>query len=73
MSEHQQYLQEREQIDFLIDKGYQIKTIAENLDGDIVTFEKTDINKEISTETLLIQTPKARKHFSVKLIQQQTT
>ncbi|MBD3107722.1 hypothetical protein IEO70_05020 [Bacillus sp. AGMB 02131] len=73
MSEHQQYLQEREQIDFLIDKGYQIKTISESLDGDIVTFEKIDSNNVTGIETLLIQTPKARKHFSVKLVQQQTT
>ena len=71
MSEYQQFLQEREQIDFLIDKGYKIKNITENLNGAIVEFEKIENNKEKSFETLQIQTPNARKYFSVKLIQQQ--
>lgn len=73
MSEHQQFLQEREQIDFLLNKGYQIKTVTESLDGDIVAFEREDSNKEKNIEMVLIQTPNARKYFSVILIQQQTT
>ena len=71
MSEHQQFLREREHIDFLIDKGYKIKNITENLYGALVEFEKVENNDEKSLETLQIQTPNARKYFSVKLIQQQ--
>ena len=73
MSEYQQFLQEREQIDFLIDKGYKIKNITENLNGAVVEFEKVESSDEKSFETLHIQTPNARKYFSVKLIQQQVS
>lgn len=71
MSEYQQFLQEREQIDFLIDKGYKIKNTNENLNGAVVEFEKIENSDETNNETLYIQTPNARKYFSVKLIQQQ--
>lgn len=71
MSEYQLFLKEREQIDFLIDKGYKIKTINENLNGAVVEFEKVEKSNEKSNETLYIQTPNARKYFSVKLMQQQ--
>lgn len=71
MSEYQQFLQERDRIDFLIQKGYKIKKITENLSGAIVEFEKSEShNKEMKRETLHIVTPNARKYFSVKLIQQ---
>jgi len=71
MSEYQQFLQERDRIDFLIQKGYKIKKITENLSGAIVKFEKiVGSNKETVIETLHILTPNARKYFSVKLIQQ---
>lgn len=70
MSEYQQFLQERDRIDFLIDKGYKIKHVTENLNGATVEFEKSNVNEETSIETLYIQTPNARKYFSVKLLQQ---
>jgi len=72
MSEYQQYLQERDRIDFLIQKGYKIKTIVENLNGAIVEFEKLD-DAVGEIETLHIETANARKYFAVKLIQQQST
>ena len=66
MSDYQQFLQERDQIDFLLQKGYKIKKVTENLSGAIVDFEKSE-----DTETLHILTAEARKYLSVKVIQQQ--
>jgi broad-specificity NMP kinase len=71
MSEYQLFLQERDRIDSLIQKGYKIKKITENLSGAMVEFEKSESqSKETKRETLQIVTPNARKYFSVKLIQQ---
>jgi hypothetical protein len=68
MSDYQQFLQEREQIDCLIQKGYKIKSISENLSGAFIEFE--NLQNETSKETLHIKTAEARKYFSVKVIQQ---
>lgn len=69
MSDYQQYLTEREKIDFLIQKGYRIKGVLENLSGAFVQFEKgKDKGKE--TETLHILTAEARKYFSVMIMKQ---
>jgi hypothetical protein len=65
LSDYQQYLSEREKIDFLIQKGYRIKGVLENLSGAFVKFEK---GKE--TETLHILTAEARKYFSVMIMKQ---
>jgi hypothetical protein len=70
MSEHQQFLHEREKIDDLLQKGYRIKKVTESFSGDIVQFEKgRNPEEEKIEETLLILTPKGRKYFSVKIIQ----
>lgn len=66
MSDYQQFLQERDRIDFLLQNGYKITNITENLSGAFVDFE----NKEKEQETLHIQTADARKYFSVMLIKQ---
>ncbi|MDF0725485.1 hypothetical protein PY093_02010 [Cytobacillus sp. S13-E01] len=66
MSDYQEFLQERDRIDFLLQKGYTIKNITENLSGAFVDFEKGD-----KIETLHILTADARKYFSVALINQQ--
>ncbi|PLR78693.1 hypothetical protein CU633_03840 [Bacillus sp. V3-13] len=68
MSEHQQFLDERDKIDFLIHKGYRINSVLENLDGALVDFIHPEEHK---CETLLIGTANARKYFSSLLIQQQ--
>ncbi|MFB6468787.1 hypothetical protein ACE38V_18680 [Cytobacillus sp. Hz8] len=74
MKEYQQYLQERDKIDYFIQKGYRIKMITENLSGAFVEFEKREINQENSvSEILHILTADARKYFSVKLMEQQKT
>lgn len=66
MSEYQDFLNERDKIDYLIQKGYTIKSINENLSGAFVDFQKDDV-----IETLHILTPEGRKYFSVLLIKQQ--
>ncbi|MFS0861876.1 hypothetical protein [Fredinandcohnia sp. 179-A 10B2 NHS] len=68
MSEYQQFLQERDRIDFLLQKGYKIASITENLNGAYVNFEN---GKNAEAETLHIVTPEGRKYFSVMLIKQQ--
>ena len=72
MSDYQQFLQEREQIDFLLEKGYKISKVTEDLNGAFVDFAKLNAKAdEAVTETLHISTANARKYFAVKLIEQQ--
>lgn len=70
MSEYQVFLQERDRIDFLVEKGYKIKNIIENLSGAFVEFKKS-IDSKVDSETLHILTAEARKYFSVVLLNQQ--
>nr|WP_263326572.1 hypothetical protein [Neobacillus sp. Marseille-Q6967] len=67
MSEYQQFLNERDRIDFLIQKGYRIQRVHEHLDGATVEFLHPEKNVK---ETLLIGTANARKYFSSMLIKQ---
>lgn len=69
MSEYQDFLQERDRLDYMVQQGYQIKNVVENLSGAFVEFE----NAEGESETLQILTPDARKYFSVMLLKQQKT
>ncbi|RID83536.1 hypothetical protein D1953_15840 [Peribacillus asahii] len=71
MSEYQEYVKERDQIDFLIQNGYRVKYITENLDGALVEFEKSENSSERKKEILNILTPNARKYLSAKLLGQQ--
>lgn len=66
MSEYQAFLQERDKIDFLLQKGFKITNIIENLSGAFVDFEKKG-----EKETLHVITPEGRKYFTVMLIKQQ--
>jgi hypothetical protein len=66
MSEYQVFLQERDKVDFYLQKGYKITNVIENLSGAFVDFEKED-----EKETLHIITPEGRKYFAVMLIKQQ--
>ena len=69
MSDYQQYLAERDKIDFLLQKGYRINGVLENLSGAFVQFEK-EKDEDKTTETLHILTAEARKYFSVMMIKQ---
>ncbi|MBD7937829.1 MULTISPECIES: hypothetical protein [Cytobacillus] len=67
MSEHIEYMKEKTSIDVLLNNGYTIKSITENLSGAFVEFERITGSK-IHSETLHILTADARKYFSVHLI-----
>lgn len=67
MSEYQQYLAERDKIDFYIQKGYRIHQVKEHLNGATVEFVHPNGNV---SETLLIGNANARKYFSSLLIKQ---
>jgi hypothetical protein len=67
MSDHQQFLNEKEKVNFLLQKGYKIQSINENLNGSYVDFVHPNDKKK---ETLHIQTANGRKYFSSILIKQ---
>jgi hypothetical protein len=62
MSDYQQYLSEREKIDKLVQNGYQINDVQENLSGAFVQF----INSEKQVETLHILSNKNNRNESSK-------
>jgi len=70
MSEYQQFLQEREKIDFFIQKGFKIKSVTETLSGSFVDFVNEQ-SEEKETFTLHVSTAEGRKYFSVMIIEQQ--
>lgn len=66
-----EYLEERDKIDFLLQKGYRIQMVSENLSGAFVTFELTNEGEKM-TETLHIQNADARKYFSSMLMKERS-
>ncbi|MBN8250318.1 hypothetical protein [Priestia flexa] len=69
MSDYQHFVAEREKIDFLIEKGFIIKSVTENLSGAFLELERIKQGK-VEKEKLHILTADARKYFSGILIQQ---
>lgn len=67
MSDYQQFLDERDKIDILIQKGYRINAVSEHLNGTTVEFMHPDGRLK---DTLLIGTPNARKYYSIILMKQ---
>lgn len=67
MSEYQQYLQERNSIDLLLNKGYRITRVMEDLSGATLELAKME-NGERKTEVLQILTANGRRYFSVLLL-----
>ncbi|MCP3742106.1 hypothetical protein [Rossellomorea sp. BNER] len=65
MSEYQTFLTERDQINVLLEKGYTIHGVSENLSGAFVEFKHSSLNE---TEILHITTADARKYFSNLLV-----
>jgi hypothetical protein len=65
MSEYPKYLVEREQINFLIQQGFEINQVIENLSGSFVIFKSKETD---DFQQLLITTADARKYFSSLLI-----
>ncbi|MFS1512721.1 hypothetical protein VQL36_09825 [Chengkuizengella sp. SCS-71B] len=73
MSSYKQYQVEKEKIDTLLQRGYKIKNVRENLSGSFVEFELEDsceINKFQNKKTLLVTNADARKYFSTLIIQE---
>ena len=67
MTDHQQFLDERDKIDFLIQKGCRISGVREHLNGASIDFLHPNGNV---TETIQIGTANGRKYFSSILINQ---
>jgi hypothetical protein len=61
MSEYKAYIEEKEKIDGLIQEGYRIICVNEDLDGAFVEFERLE---DKSRRQLQILTADARKYFS---------
>jgi hypothetical protein len=68
MSTYKEFLIERNQIDSLIKKGYQIKSVRETLDGAYVDFENQE--EEDRFITLHIMNADTRKYFGSLIIKQ---
>ncbi|RKL68248.1 hypothetical protein CR203_07115 [Salipaludibacillus neizhouensis] len=75
MSTHNEFIAERDKIDFLIDQGYRITAVTENLSGDLVEFQQVDeagvLGEKKETTSLLIMNANARKYFSTLMMEQQ--
>lgn len=72
MSTHREFEAEREKIDFLLEKGYIIKGVTENLSGAFLEFEYQGSNPDKQKyERLHILHADSRKYFSTILVQQQ--
>ena len=72
MSSYNEFVAEREKIDFLLEQGYFIRGVTENLSGAFLEFEYagTDAAKS-KKETLHVLNADTRKYFSTILIQHQ--
>lgn len=73
MSSHQEFLEEKDKIDYLLQQGYYIKTVRENLSGAFVEFElkiPDPSGKKDATQILHIKNADARKYFSSLLMKQ---
>lgn len=66
MSEYTQFVVERDRIDELIEKGFTIHWVKENLSGAFVEFRTPDGE----VETLHVKTAEGRKYFSNLFIKQ---
>ncbi|PLT35433.1 hypothetical protein [Bacillus sp. V5-8f] len=65
MSDYQEFLAEREQMDLLIGQGYRIVNVTENLSGAFVDFIS---KKDGDLKQLHIKTADGRKYFSIILL-----
>jgi hypothetical protein len=70
MSDHQEYMKEKQAIDALLEEGYRITEVDENLSGAFVTFELHDhvLKNKRQAKQLHVRTPDGRKYFSNLII-----
>ncbi|KHF41365.1 hypothetical protein [Halalkalibacter okhensis] len=71
MSDYQQYVTEREKVDMLLEKGYEITKVIENLSGAFVDFLRLGGKEDEDYVQLHIQTADARKYFATKMLERQ--
>ena len=69
MSDHQLYMEEKNRLDVLLESGYHIKGVMENLSGTFVEMCKEQANSE-NVVQIHLTTANARKYVSVKLMEQ---
>ncbi|WP_141190354.1 hypothetical protein [Terrilactibacillus laevilacticus] len=68
MHEHQLFMKEKESIDDLVDQGYKIIGIKEDLSGAHVHFDYIDHdNRSVKTKVLHVLSADARKYFTTLL------
>ncbi|QFF99599.1 hypothetical protein PB01_12580 [Psychrobacillus glaciei] len=65
MSDHLLSLDEMEQVDDYLGKGFKVHSVQENLSGMFVDFKRQE-----EVVTLQILTAEARKYFAAKLLEQ---
>ncbi|MEK3805078.1 hypothetical protein MHB63_00570 [Bacillus sp. FSL H8-0547] len=66
MSDYQEYLAERDKIDYYLGKGWKISSVTENLNGAFLVFKDQDD----SEAEMQVKTADGRKYFSAMLIAQ---
>ncbi|KAB2338023.1 hypothetical protein F7731_00105 [Cytobacillus depressus] len=73
MSSYKEFLKEKGKIDELIETGYKITSVHENLSGAFVEFERTTKDSSVANQKvkLHILTADARKYFSNIIIADQ--
>ncbi|SFE81681.1 hypothetical protein [Alteribacillus iranensis] len=71
MASYEEFLEEKSKIDELVEKGYRIGKVEENLSGAFVDFERPNEKKQSEKKQLHILNPDTRKYFSNLLIAQQ--
>ncbi|WP_082232100.1 hypothetical protein [Halobacillus massiliensis] len=65
MGEYEIFVEEKQQIDQLIEKGFRIVKVTENLDGALVDFQKGE-----EKEQLAIKNAETRKYFTTLILKQ---
>lgn len=66
LSTHSEFLKEKDKIDSLIEDGYVIKKVSDDLDGSHVEFVKDD-----KKETLHVLNADSRKYYSSLIFEKQ--
>lgn len=66
MSDYQEYLAERDKMDYYLGKGWKISSVTENLSGAFLVFKDQDD----SEAEMQVKTADGRKYFSAMLIAQ---
>ncbi|HZH61207.1 MAG TPA: hypothetical protein VEY70_16920 [Metabacillus sp.] len=68
MSEHKEFLLEKERIDSLYEQGFTIARVTENLSGAFVHFQRINDKGEKEIREVQIKMAEARRYFSTLLI-----